>query len=249
MPHTQIQSSEHIGKTLADPNTFAFTLLTIFLDLYGHEEDEQDKPGACLWWRPATIQMELEDEFGIDMPAANFDRLMTAISIFATNSFFISTPDFVRACVVLSGHHPTPNLLQLPDAVDLAWGITEGLLIHPPEDDRRGPFAPEITGFIGEVLSSEGILNPPDVLRIATRDQTLLSKVNYDYSEDPDMFSGIVQMEQSKTDDINRVVGGRLRALLGQLSTLPLQHGSAVEVAVKMIDKLPKSEEPLPLLE
>lgn len=234
MPQTNIRATEQIGKALANPNSFGFTLLTIFLDLHGHEGLE---------WRPATIQMELEQEYSIDMPAGNFDRLMTAISIYTTNSFFVSTPDFVRACVVLSGHHPTPNLLQLPDAEDLAWGITEGLLIHPPDDAKEGPFVPEITGFIGEVISSEGILNPPDVLRIGTHDKGKLSKVNYDFSDDPEMFSGIVQMEQGKTDDINRVINGRLRSLLAQLAILPLENGDAKAVAIKMMNALPQQEE------
>jgi hypothetical protein len=239
MPFTRTKATEIIGKALADPRTFGFTLLTIFLDLHGHEGLE---------YTPATIQMELEQEFGIDMPAGNYDRLLTAINIYTTNGFFVSTPDFVRACVVLSGHHPTPNLMQLPDSEDLAWGITEGLLIHPPEGEK-GPFMPEITAFIGEVLSSEGIINPPDVLRIAVRDQSLLSRVNYDYSEDPEMFAGIVQMENSKTDAINRLVSGRLRGLLMQLSTLPLQNGDAMTMATKMLAKMPKNEEPLPLPE
>lgn len=238
MPFAKTQPTEQLAKILADPRTFAFTLLTAFLDLHGHEGLE---------WRPATIQMELEGEFGIDLPAGNFDRLMTAIMIYTTNNFFVSTPDFVRSCVVLSGHHPTPQLLQLPDSEDLAWGITEGLLIHPPEDGEHGPFEAEITSFIGEVLSSEGIMNPPDVLRIATRDHTLTSRVNYDYSDDPDMFSGIVQMENSKTDDINHVINGRLKGLLVQLSTLPLRNGDAINMAVKMLAKLPKNDEALPL--
>lgn len=238
MPFSTIKSTETIGKLLANPNTFGFTLLTIFLDLHGHEGLE---------WRPATIQMELEQEFGIDMPAGNYDRLMTAISIYTTNTFFVSTPDFVRACVVLSGHHPTPNLLQLPDSEDLAWGITEGLLIQPPGNGEKGPFSAEITGFIGEVLSSEGIINPPDVLRIAVRDQSLLSRVSYDYSEDPEMFSGIVQMENSKTDAINGIIKGRLHSLLMQLATLPLQNGDAMTMATKMLAQMPKDDEPLPL--
>ena len=240
MPHSQIQSTELIGKLLADPKTFAFTLLTIFLDLHGHEG---------LDWRPATIQMELEQEFGIDLPAGNFDRLMTAISIYTTNSFFVSTPDFVRACVVLSGHHPTPKLMQMPDAEDIAWGITEGLLIQPPADGEHGPFSAEITAFIGEVLTQEGIMNPPDVLRIGTRDHTSLSRISYDYSNDSETFGDIMHTEQSKTADINRVIGGRLRGLLVQLASLPLQNGSASEIANKMLTKLPKSEEPLSLSE
>lgn len=227
MPHVQ---TETLKAVLTNPATFSFTLLTVFLDIYGME---------ALAWHPATIQMDLEQDFGIDMPAANYDRLMTAVNLFTTNNFFVSTPDFARTCVALSGHHPTPNLMQLPSAEDIAWGITEALLIHPPEDHEEEPFSKEITGFIGEVLNHEGILNPPDVLKIASRDRKSINQLGYEYAGDQETFSGITEMDQARTTYINHIIDSRLRGLLMQLSTLPLQHGNATELATKLLKKLP----------
>ncbi len=206
-------------------------------------QDEDDDPFE---WHPATVQMEIEHTFGIDLPAASYDRLMTAISLLTTNSFFNSPVDYTRACVVLSGHEVTPQTLMLPDAADLAWGTTEALLISPPDDKDENPFVPEITAYIGMVLDSEGILNPPDILRIATRDNELVNRVNYEYSDDPEMFGAIHQMEGSKTDDINRVIRGRMIALAQQLQALPLRHGKLEELAQRMLANLP-GDEPLPL--
>lgn len=227
-----------LNRYWADPQMFGATLLTLFIDCYGTDG---------MGWHPATIQMEIEEDFGVDIPAVNLDRLLTAINLHITNTFFTSVPDFLRTCVVLSGHQVTPHTMILPDAADVAWGVTEALFISPPEEDDESPFVPEITAYIGQVLDSEGILNPPDILRIATRDRELLDRVNYDYSDDPEMFSAINQMESSKTEDINRVIKGRMQALIIQLQSLPLRNGKLEEVVKRMMASLPKGDEPLPL--
>jgi len=221
-----------------NPQMFATSLITLFVDIYGTEGFS---------WDPATIQMEIEQDFGVDIPAVNFDRLLTALNLHNTNTFFTSVPDFLRTCVVMSGHQVSPLTMILPDAADLAWGITEALLISPPEDDNENPFVPEITAYIGHVLDSEGILNPPDVLRLATRDRELTDRVNYEYSEDPEMFSAINKMESGKTDDINTVIKGRMQALITQLQTLPIRNGKLEGVVKRMMAALPSDNEPLPL--
>jgi hypothetical protein len=238
MPSFQTTSPTSLQAFWSNPSSFGMTLLTIFLDTFGMEAAQ---------WDPLTIQMEVEQEFNVELPPSNYDKLLTAISILTTNSFYVSVPDFSRACVVLSGHHPTPNLLILPDCADIAWGITEGVLIMPPPEDHQNPFSPEITTFIGYCLDSEGIINPPDVLRIATRDRQLVDRVNYEYSDDPEMLSSIYKMEESKTDDINKMVKSRIRSLLMQLASLPLRVGKTEVIVKKMLANLPENEEPLPL--
>lgn len=222
----------------ADPRMFGATLLTLFIDSYGTEG---------MSWQAETIQMEVEDDFGVDLPTVNLDRLLTAISLHTTNTFFTSVPDFLRTCVVLSGHEVIPSQMILPDAVDLAWGITEALFVSPPEDHEQDPFVPEITAYIGHILDSEGIINPPDVLRIAVRNNELSDRVNNDYSDDPEMFSAINSMESSKTDSINYVIRGRMLALAMQLQSLPLRTGKLEEVVKRMLASLPKGDKPLPL--
>lgn len=246
MPEGTRTALGDIDHYWSDPRMFGASLLTLFIDAYGDEVDEQGRM-ACMQWHPATIQIQIEEDFGVDIPAASFDRLLTAINLHNTNTFFTSVPDFLRACVVLSGHEMLHGHMILPDAVDLAWGITEGLFISPPEDDEHSPFVPEITSYIGHVLDSEGILNPPDVLRIATREDDLRDRVNHEFSDDPEQFSAINSMESSKSDDINHVIHGRLMALALQLKSLPLRNGKMEEVVEKMLSALPKGDEPLPL--
>jgi len=232
----------HFARFWADRRTFGFTLLIMFLDMFGDEKDEEGHI-ACLKWEPETIEMELRTETGVDVPADNFDRLMTMILLKTTNSFFISPADFTRACVVLAGHHVDQRTLILPDAADIAWGVTEGLLAAPADQKDRNPFRAQITGFIGHVLDSEGILNPPDVLRIATREKDLVSRVNYEFSDDPEMFTAIHGFEKDKTDEINHLVRSRLRGMFLQIQSLTLKNGNASQVVAKMLSVLPGDED------
>lgn len=222
--------------TWLSPDSFATTLIVVFLDHFGTEG---------LSWDPNTVQMEVEQEFGVELPAWSFDRLMTAISLVTTDAFYTSCPDFVRACVVFSGHTPAPGQLILPDCGDLAWGMTEGMLVDPPEGDS--PFHPEIVGYIGHALDEEGIITPPDVLRIGTRSRDLAEHVRYNFADDPGMFAAIQGEEASKTKAVNDLVRARLRELLGQLRALPLNTGSTQKLADKLLAALPGDEDlPLP---
>jgi hypothetical protein len=182
--------------------------------------------------------MELHDDFGVELSNDNLDRLFTGLSLLTSNSFFVSPPDFCRACIVMSSHAPMRDEMATPDTKELAWGITEGMLIAAP--DEKDPFCPEILGLIGDTVNDEGILNPPDTLRIGTRDKSLVDNVQYSYSDDPEMFSSIYQLEAEKTADINWFVKDRSTKLFQELLLLPLQHGKR-EVAERILASLSKT--------
>jgi hypothetical protein len=194
---------------------FATTLVAMFLDAYGSE---------ALSWEPLAIEIQIEEDNGLEIPRENFERLMAAIAILTTNSFFLSVVDFARLCVILSGNSVPSDILALPDSDDIAWGVTEALLLSPPETEN--PFNEEITAFMGKVLDAEGIITPPDVLRIATRDNKLVDRVQYDFSDDPVMFNAMFDMETSKTETINAIVTGRMLALVNQLSKAGLKNAN-----------------------
>jgi hypothetical protein len=67
-----------------------------------------------------------------------------------------------------------------------------------------------------------------------------MESVRYDYSDDPEMFNAIFDMEKSKTDDINLMVKERLSALVKQIESLPLDNGDSSEAVRKLLASLPK---------
>lgn len=205
--------------------TFASVLLTMFLDRFGTE---------ALTWDPTTIALEIEEEFDVELPQLSLDKLMGAIQILTTDRFYRSLPDFVTLCNILSGDTYRPDMWDPADAEEVAWGVTEALLIYPPEDDDPEPFSDEIRAYIGAVLDSEGLVNPPDILRIALR-QARVSPAIQDFSDDPAMFNAVYDLEEGKRADIEASVRMRTKLLAAQLRALNLKNGSAEQMA-NMLD-------------
>ncbi len=221
--------SQLIRTAFLSPESFATTLLTVFVDIYGTE---------AFNWDPETIRMELQDDLHIQIPTANFDRLMAAINLVTADDFYKSLPDFITYCNVLSGDAYDPRTWDPAEAAEIAWGITEGLLISPPDENDEQPFADEIVAYIGQALNQEGIMKPPDVLQIAIRTQNPPAFVAGEYSDDPDMFNSIYDFETSKTEEINRVVKQALQQLIRQLEVLPLRSGSTSGAVQQMLQSL-----------
>lgn len=167
---------------------------------------------------------------------------MTAIHLLTSNSFFTSLPDFIELCNVLSGSASTLGEFDPADASEIAWGITEALLICPPDEEDKTPFASQIIDYISHVVEQEGMLVPPDILKLGTHDNSVVHKIQYQFSDDPEMFNMIWNEEKSKTDDINNLVKTRLTALIKQLQELPLKHGSTEDIAKKMLRSLYESQ-------
>lgn len=233
------QNRKLIKDALIDPNTFATTMIVILSDYYGQE---------MFTWAPQTIRMETEEDFDMKWPQANLDRLMAGIAILTTDNFYKSLPDFIELCNILSGSAATPGVFEPADAGECAWGITEALLIEPPDETDENPFDDQIRAFIGKTLELEGIIVPPDILKIATGREGLKLNIHNDYSDDPELYGAIWQAEESKTEDINSLVKERLTLLLNQLSVVQLMNGTTSEIAKKMLKGLnahPKGGTPL----
>lgn len=220
-------------RAWTDPASLGTTLLVLLLDAYGPE---------ALGWDPMTVHHEVQDDFGVTLPGPNLDRLMAAVAVVTTDRFRTSLPDFINLCNVLSGDSFDPSEFDPADAAECAWGVTEALLLDPPDDDDEEPFADDIVRYIGEACAAEGLLQPPDVLRIGLRDDAreLVNRVQYEYGDDPVTFNAIWDMERSRVADINRVVKERLTLLVRQLEALPLENGDTADVVQRMMANLPK---------
>lgn len=200
------------------PQTFATVLITVFLDRFGTEG---------LTWDPSTIAMEVEQEFDVDIPQSTFDKLMAAVTLMTTDRFYKSLPDFITTCNVLSGDAYNPAMFDPADGEEIAWGVTESMLIYPPDEEE--PFSDEIRAYIGAALDAEGIINPPDILRIALRSANVSTSIE-EFSDDPTMFNAIYDMEASKTGEIEQIVREKTVMLYDQLAAIKLKNGSTEKV-------------------
>ena len=223
----------------ANPKSFATTLVHLFHDEYYDPKDPTAE--NCYTWHPATILLEVRDDFGVELPRANFDRLMAGIHLVTSDAFYKSPPTFVELCNVLSGGLYDPATWDPADALECAWGITEAMLLSPPDEDDEEPFSQEIRAYIGAALDQEGILNPPDVLRIAIRDggHNQAARVSRS-STIPRPDAAITRTEAAKVQEINDRIKSNLRMLIGQLEALHLAHGDARALAGRLAHTLGK---------
>lgn len=227
MPLEPSVNKSAIRAVVMDPNVFATTLIVVLVDFYGVE---------FMGWAPVTIRMETEEDFGLQWHQANYDRLMAGVALVTSNSFYKSLPDFIELSNILSGTPAHPGVFAPADAAECAWGITEALLLSPPDDEE--PFTAEIRAYIGKICEMEGIVTPPDILRIGLHASDLKVKVGNDFGDDPELFGAIWQNEASKTEDINDLVKGRLTLLVQQLAGLQLKNGNTTDIAKRMLRNL-----------
>jgi hypothetical protein len=193
-----------------------------------------DEWGAdCLDWHPQTFRLQIRDDFGADVAQPNLDRLLAAVTILKGDDFYRRLPVFNELCRVLSGDSFRPEVYVPADAMDCAWGITEATLMHPPEGDE--PFDDEIRRFIGAVCDSEGILSPPDVLRIGLRDPT---SNTYQPSADGDVDAGILEMQQRKSEGITQALRESAGNLFAELEALPLKHGKTEDLQQRLLTQI-----------
>lgn|SRR5262245_24266450 len=213
-------------ELLRSPAAYGTSLLVLFLDRYGTEADEDGRPLACLHWHPAVVRRELEDDFGVTLSRGNFDRLMAAVSVVASDRFFRHVPSFVAVCNALAGDEFDPEEFDPADVMEMAWAVTEACLLWPPDHDEPAPFSNDVRRYIGLALRREGFIRPPGVLKIALGGDRA-DVVARALGADPDLADHAAAVQAGRVAEVEQTVRACLVELLGQVTTLPLSHGSA----------------------
>ena len=174
-------------------------------------------------WTPATVMAEIKSEFGQSPTDLAADQIGLGMTLLTTDDFYQKPDRFITACNVLSGSQVT-EMFDPADAAECAWGITEALMLAPPESEE--PFSEEVLLYISRVLSEEGITNPPAVLRLGTRHAggPNLKGLSVD---DPAMFAAEYGVVASKSEEILEMLQENTAELLQQLDALPVAGDSA----------------------
>jgi len=170
---------------------------------------------------------------------------MASLEIVTSDGFYRDLPTFIRLCNALYNGTLDLESFDPADAGEIAWGITEALLVWPPDPQDDEPFDSKIVAYIGHALRDEGIMRPPDVLQLGILPDDVWSQVQETFSDDPQMFAAIYDVEAAKTEEINQMVKFRLRRTLTLLDELPLQVGDAKDSIKRMLAALKQTEESL----
>ena len=220
MPQSRVR---HLRQVLMDQDAYATTLTVILIDVLGTDYFE---------WTPETIRKEVYDEVQAELPDKNIHKIMAVIALLTTDDFYNNLPRFISLCNVLADDDFDPFTFEPADSSEMAWAITEAMLLDPPEDPENA-FADDIRYYIGEVTTDEGIVNPPDVLGIARRDTHQPDPLS-SFSDDPVMYSAFWDTQRDKGDQLNVMLRERLQELLAQVTSLPLQDGNTDKLLRRM---------------
>lgn len=209
------RSSRRIHQDiLLDEDTYATTLLVLFLDRYTNE---------ALEWHPETIRMQIEADIGIELPKHSLDKLMAAIVVVTTNYFYRNLIRFIELANILAGDDFDPTVFDPADSAEMAWAVTEVLLLSPPEKNEW--FDEEIRDYVSEMLMAEGFIKLPKVLKTVAS-EGFEEKVDLGgFEDDPEMFQAIYQGQEAKSTEIDALVQENMNELIAQLEALPLRNG------------------------
>ena len=211
---------------LMEESTYATVLLLILLDTYGPE---------ALQWAPETISLELKDDYAVNITKQTLDKIMAAIAIVTTNYFYKDVLKFIELANILSGDDAEPNEFDPATAGEVLWGLSESFLLWPPEKDDNPEdtqFSPEVTEYMVQVLQDEGYMSAPDLLALSGHDTS--NFVRDTWSDDPEMYQAIYEMQQQKVEDLKASLQDNFKELFVQLKLLPVKSGNKEDIMRKI---------------
>jgi hypothetical protein len=224
----------HYRNLLQASDTFAATIMGIAADLLGDDEFRG--------WDVATLILELEERTGAQLSLASRNRAMAGLVLVNSDPaiaelFYRRVSKFIQLCNALTDGVFEPRVFDPADVDEIAWGVTEAMLLAPPHEDDPNPFADEIVRYIGEACRREGLLQAPDILGLGLREDRPLEKVHENFADDPVMFEAIAGMADNKSKDIDEFIYRELDRLVQQLRSLP--NTAAVQFAQQLQEALP----------
>lgn len=213
----------------------ASPLFIAWLDMAVSDKDDIND---VLDWDPETVSQELHDEFKVAIPRINFHKIMACKELVRTDHFYKHLPSFISLCNVLSGTTLNTEEFDPADSEECAWGITEALLLCPPEDIDNA-FSDDIVDYVSKVLSSEGYLTAPDILKVGNlKDE--VERVATEWSDDPAIHATIWSNNTDKANNIKKLIQGRLGQMVSELKSLHLTQGSSQGIVEKLSEEVSK---------
>lgn len=205
-----------VAKTLGDEEATATTLLAILLDRFGTD---------VMSWDPATVELELQDEFGVKaISTTNLDKINALITALTTNLFYVSVEAFHYITNALNGSSPAFGQFDPVTAEEAAWAITEVRMNDVPEqggDPAESEFSHEVRTYQGVILSDEG-LDPFGPLESAEMPYGYGSLDNV--ADDPIIYSAVWEGRNRGIKEIEDSTKAKLLYTIQTIKSLPLRN-------------------------
>jgi len=141
-----------VKKALESPKTMAVVLYTILNMQYGEE---------WLDWDPATIYLELRDDFNAEPSSQVLDRISALLVAVSTGEFFVRYEAFSAISHALNTGEPSFTIFDPVEVEEAGWAVTELSLIRD-----LLPFGYSVRQYLRQMLQADGYdaERPPPVL-------------------------------------------------------------------------------------
>lgn len=130
-------------------------------------------------WEPESIWLELQSQ-GIDLSEINRDKLMAAMTLLATGSFYWDAAVFENTTMAFNHEWSSPEILQEASPAQMAWAVCEAELLLHREGKEEGAFDYEPAQYAAVSLHRDGFVVAPEPLDFA---QAELDKLNRGHQE------------------------------------------------------------------
>lgn len=216
-----------IRDALQDKGTFGTTMLVALIDAYGTE---------CIQWDPETVRAQLESDYQIELKASSMDRIMASMGVLASDMFHVSLEAFNNTCEAFN-FGPVDGDRFIPcELDDIMWGCTEARLLLGSKEYDEADWSHDVRRYVAAQLSTEGVTKAPDILFFAEFDADELDNKDSLLATDGLMASAYHGRQQTVLGDLNREAIANLQALLQQIASLKLTHGTTEQVQVLLDD-------------
>src|SRR5579859_4151506 len=143
---------DSVISLLKDKGTPASVLLIIVLDEYGTD---------CLDWEPEVVRLEILQDFGVELPATQSDKLQAAMIVMATDHFENDWHSFNNTILALNGEPFDYEELYPIDAEEIAAVMPEIELIKNDFQEGNFKFSDEVNTYAGQIFAEYGLFFAP----------------------------------------------------------------------------------------
>ena len=141
-----------VRRALESSKTMGAVLYTVLTAQYGEE---------WLDWDPATIYLELRDDFNAEPASEVMDRISALLVAVCTGEFFVRYEAFSGITHALNTGQPSFTMFDPVETEEAGWAVTELSLIRD-----LLPFGYSVKQYLKQALLADGYNadNPPPVL-------------------------------------------------------------------------------------